>query len=395
MFPEHCDFCGSDQFEETHRPSGSQRGSVVVVCDRCGLVFTRYENVPYSREPRCSGDADWGNIRMAKGFRLDSLKPLLIEEVRDAKTILDVGSSRGDFVRFARKENPLAHITAIEPDERIIDYAEDADAIPLKLENVCLRDNNFDFVFLCQTLEHADAPSKMLSKIWKAMKPGGTLFLEVPNLDVIRYPWNVECHFIDKHTHHFSHNLLCNYVEWAGFRVSDTNLPNDLNVRIVASKGFHAMHPFAEWFGSRLLRRWGEGGNAIGGLPDRNKKLIRSYAATISRNRAKLPAVVAKINRLMDVMKVSLWGGTTIFDLLVKAGLDPGCVQSLVDTWAWKYVHENHGVKVQAPETLRVFQPDCVIVLARFSEDAIVEAAKRYNVRNVIKFSDLLRSVRA
>ena len=125
----HCDLCGSDSHEDVYRPIGTRREAAVCVCNRCGLVFTRYGNDNRNREPTPSGDADWGNIRYAKGFRLDALKPLMVDKVRAAKRILDVGSNRGDFLRWAAQDNPEADLFGIESDERLTtdDYPEFAE----------------------------------------------------------------------------------------------------------------------------------------------------------------------------------------------------------------------------------------------------------------------------
>ena len=107
-----------------------------------------------------------------------------------------------------------------------------------KLEHVTLEPEAYDFAYCCQTLEHADSPAGMIASMHAALKTGGTLFIEVPNLEVISYPLTIEEFFIDKHTAHFSHRLLCAYVEWSGFRLEEgTNSAEDiLNVRILATK---------------------------------------------------------------------------------------------------------------------------------------------------------------
>jgi hypothetical protein len=224
----------------------------------------------------------------------------------------------------------------------------------------------------------------MIAQMHAALKIGGALFIEVPNIEVISYPLTVEEFFIDKHTTHFNHRLLTAYIEWSGFRLEAGTNPEDdiLNVRIVATKVGPAMaQPFNDYFEAR-------------NLPVHNRELLASYAANMARNRAALPAVVEKINFLMARQSVAFWGATTIFDLLVKyGGLDPAMVKCLVDSYVYKYLPLHHGVTVQSPAALRIVQPDICIVLARFSADAIKDSARQYGVRNVMTFSDLLQSV--
>jgi SAM-dependent methyltransferase len=388
MTPDHCDFCHSSEFDDVHSPIGSLRQVKVAVCRHCGLAYSRYAQVPYSRDPRPSGDADWGNIRWAKGFRLDALRPMLTEQVEKGglQRVLDVGANRGSFLEWLLELKPDAQITAVEPDGRVVStYAErgEVDVRLDKLEHVTLEPETYDFAYCCQTLEHADSPAGMIAGMHAALKTGGTLFIEVPNLEVISYPLTIEEFFIDKHTAHFSHKLLCAYVEWSGFRLEEgTNSADDiLNVRILATKvGPQNPTPFAQWF-------------KAGDLPEKTRRLIATYAANVERNRAALPAVVDTLHMLMSRQNVAFWGATTLFDLLVKyGGLDTSKVRLLVDSYVYKYLPEHHGVKVQNPTALRTAQPDVCIVLARFSTGAITDAARKYGVRNIIGLSDLLHA---
>jgi SAM-dependent methyltransferase len=387
--PDRCDLCGSARFDDVYSPVRTQRQVAVAVCRDCGLVYSRYADVPYNRDPRPSGDADWGNIRWAKGFRLDALRPLLTEQVSKGgiKRVLDVGANRGSFVEWMLELEPGLQVTAVEPDERVVSTYQDRPGIDLrlaKLEHTELEPDAYDFAYCCQTLEHADSASAMIAQMHGALKVGGVLFIEVPNIEVITYPLTVEENFIDKHTAHFSHRLLTAYVEWSGFRLEAGTNPADdiLNVRILATKVGPAKDiPFKDYF-------------QAGDLPAHNRALLESYAGHMARNRAALPAVGEKIAMLMARQSVAFWGATTIFDLLVKyGGLDPAQVKCLVDSYVYRYLPEHHGVRVQSPTALRTVQPDVCIVLARFSADAIKDSARQYGVRNVITFSDLLQSV--
>jgi hypothetical protein len=169
LTPDHCDFCGSAEFDDVYRPYVSLRQVAVAVCRHCGLAFSRYADVPYSRDPRPSGDADWGNIRWAKGFRLDALRPLLTEQVGKGgiRRVLDVGANRGSFVEWMLERDPTLQVTAVEPDERVVTTYKDRPNIDLrvaKLEHTTLEADAYDFAYCCQTLEHADSAAGMIAQ---------------------------------------------------------------------------------------------------------------------------------------------------------------------------------------------------------------------------------------
>jgi hypothetical protein len=149
---------------------------------------------------------------------------------------------------------------------------------------------------------------------------------------------------------------------------------DNLNVRILAVKDGKHHEPSTEFY-------------------DRHKD-VGVYAATIQRNRAKLPAIVAKIEEMMDHVRVAFFGANTMMDLMVKyGGLDPGQVKCLVDGFLFDCIEEIHGIPVMHPQALRGYQPDVCVVLARFGENEVARQAREFNIRNIVKFSDLLRSV--
>jgi len=368
-----CDFCHFSQYEIVYTPIGTKRNNRVCICKMCGLVFSIHDDVPYSREPNPSGDADWGNIRFCKGQRFDAVKNLL---PTNATYVLDIGSSRGHFIRWMREQNPDAFITAIEPDTRIADTPRGVGFIGRKLEDTRLPENHYDFIYCCQTLEHIDSASAMLKHIYSLLSPDGTLFLEVPNIEAISYPLNIEEFFIDKHNFHFSRDVLCSYMEWIGFVLKSVNEDN-LNIRIFATKGL-----------PREL-------SATTFSHTQGKPLIEQYAKTIQQNREKLPDVVEKINRIMQNQKVAFWGANTILDLMVKyGGFEPNNIYCLVDKYMWENIEFIQGIPILNPEMLRIYSPDVCVVLARHSSEEIVKSARNFNIRNIIRFSDLLESVK-
>ena len=366
-----CDFCGSPEYDVVYAPIGSKRESLVCICKQCDLVFSTHSDIPYSREPNISGDADWGNVRFCKGQRFDAIQDLL---PINAIYVLDVGSSRGHFARWYQSQNPDARITAIEPDTRVNDLPDTIDFYEGKLEDsfVSRVKDYFDLIYCCQTLEHVNSASQILKIMYDILRPGGKLFLEVPNIEVCNYPLNVEEFFIDKHNFHFSRKTLCNYMEKMGFELEQVNGDNQ-NVRILAVKALPTNDAFA------LFPRVDV------------KALLKDYEKNIKENRGKLPALVRKVNRIMEGQSVAFWGANTLLDLMVKYGeFDPTKRGfRLVDSYIQGGM-EVHGVPIQDPIILRVFQPDVCIVLARFSADEIVAQARKFGIRNVIKFMDLL-----
>ena len=99
--------------------------------------------------------------------------------------ILDVGSNRGSFARAFLDAAPNAHLTAVEPDERVAQSSsglERCDVIQARIEDTALESSRFDIVHSCHTIEHLANPARVLADHWRTLKPGGLLLVDAPNI---------------------------------------------------------------------------------------------------------------------------------------------------------------------------------------------------------------------
>jgi SAM-dependent methyltransferase len=91
-----------------------------------------------------------------------------------------------------------------------------------KFEEVKLPDNYFDLVVLNHTLEHIDKPGEALAKINRVLKPGGFVFIDVPNFGSLssrilgkKWPYLLP----EEHKSQFTRKSLGNLLEKNGFAV--------------------------------------------------------------------------------------------------------------------------------------------------------------------------------
>ena len=383
-----CDFCGGKELVAVYQVPDSLSGIEVLVCNICGLVqsLRTVEVQTRDRVVSTSSGSDWGNIRHGKGLRFNQVKEILNSNIpwNRINAVLDVGSNRGDFVLWLSENKKVDEIIGIEPDYLVVDEYRDLENLNLVLdrfENVSLPSNHFDLVYCVHTLEHSDSASLMLKRMFDCLRIGGFLFLEVPNINIIKEEDTVEEFFIDKHTFHFNRSLLCQYLKFLGFKILyGENSSDQFNITFVAVKEEGKQ-------GNQIFR------SETNLLAENNKKLLRNYSDTLYRNREKLAQLTdTKIIPLLSRQKIVFWGAGRIFDALVKYSHLGTEGFELVDEYLWKIVPKIHGIEVHRPEYLRISQPQVVIVLARSSADEIVSKARSFGCRNVIKFEDLLLS---
>jgi SAM-dependent methyltransferase len=113
----------------------------------------------------------------------------LIEYIPDfgSARILDLGSGKGKFLLEAAECG--AQVTGLEVSEEYIALAKErlraagysAEIVQGVGEKMPFADNTFDFINIGEVIEHVDNPMQMLREVYRVLKPGGQVYLSVPN----------------------------------------------------------------------------------------------------------------------------------------------------------------------------------------------------------------------
>ncbi len=381
-----CDFCQSDQLLELYEVPDSAIGMIIAVCAGCNLVQSLQTKPNLSeRLISTSSGATWGNIRHGKGLRLNFASQLLEKKINwnSMNKILDVGANRGDFIFWAMTVHPNSLFTAVEPDLSIVESYKNLSRVNFygdRFENVDLQNDYFDLVYLSHTLEHADSASAMAKKIYKVLRTGGYLYLEVPNLAMIDSEDAFEEFFIDKHCFHFEREILCDYLADMGFEILyGESVVDPNNITLLLSKASQVRENTGFKREHKIMN------------PEAWKQKFEQYKLRLKKNREKLRQAADKISFLIGRQKVAFWGAGRQFDALVRFGnLDTSKINFLVDEYLWKYMNSVHGVVIQHPTELKKYQPEVLVVLARASSDEIVRNARQFGIKNVIKLRELM-----
>jgi len=381
-----CDLCRSSALEAVYEPRGSARGLKVHLCRHCGLLqsLPRADRAP-RRAAAVSSGADWGNVRYGKGFRTQACLSLLRKraQLNQPLHVLDVGSNRGSFARAFLAAAPAAQLVCVEPDERVADSCralQRAELVASRIEATDFADECFDIVHSCHTIEHLKSPLAVLADHWRALKPGGLLLVDAPNVALVAADDIVEEWFIDKHLYHFSAATLARLLDASGFEIIDGPDPADRENLLFAAR--------KRSFGAGLLKRDEREVESVLGLIDR-------YTAKRARNLEALAQVAREIASLSS-KRIALWGAGRLFDALVlHGGFDPKALALLIDTHLKAHVAERHGMALSGPEALSSADPGVIVVMSRAFASEIASIARQRAPRaEIVFYGDLISRAR-
>jgi 2-polyprenyl-3-methyl-5-hydroxy-6-metoxy-1,4-benzoquinol methylase len=227
-----CPLCGGG----SHSRLFVKRGYAIVRCDDCALVFAnpqvdeRLVLDEYRAEGETANDLWVDVLTSERQLELDRAKfeELLdeLEPFRGGGRLLDVGTSIGLFLHLALERGWDGAGT--EFGRRALAYARERfglDVSDKPLDELGLEPASFDVVTLNSVLEHVNAPREMLREIGALLKPGGALYLIVPNVD------SLACRVLHEHAAtfdgrnhliYFSPRTLAAMLEREGFEVVST-----------------------------------------------------------------------------------------------------------------------------------------------------------------------------
>ncbi|MGU3497939.1 methyltransferase domain-containing protein [Mycobacterium sp. C31M] len=233
-------FTGAATTILTDRRKGLRGKWEIVHCDRCSALFL--DPMPTDAELTDYYDAYTTESEVVLETGIGSTKPALrrafhklsgdvdprdFVTVPDGGKVLDYGSGGGTYLSYfhARgveivgaeiSEVMIAACTAAGLEMRRVDSF---DEIPFP-------DGEFDVVYLMQVFEHLRAPRRFMRELSRVLKPGGTLYLALPNASsgwrrIFGERW-VSGWFAPFHLVHYTRHSLTKLADEFGLVATDS-----------------------------------------------------------------------------------------------------------------------------------------------------------------------------
>lgn len=206
-------------------------------CSDCSLRFT--QSIPeqnsigryYKSEDYIShSDTNKGIVnrlyRVVRSIALKRKRNIIHSYTHLSKgSLLDVGAGTGAFASFMR--NSGWTVSALEPDEQARKKAADLHSIQIEASSALfgMEENRFDAITLWHVIEHVHSLHEYIDQLKKILKPGGFLFIAVPNYtsyDAILYKEFWAAYDVPRHLYHFSPVAMRKLLQQHGLQVKKT-----------------------------------------------------------------------------------------------------------------------------------------------------------------------------
>jgi len=208
---------------------------------QCGLVFLKAV-IPAQEAARAPaaaagvvGDHDgYGAYEHRKGRRIAKARHQILDVLNHtaAGPLLDIGCSLGYTLRAAAQLGLAA--TGVEMDGSVVerDRALGLDVHQGTMTSLPFSDAQFQVVMMKHVLEHTPDPRTALEEVRRVLKPGGGLFIAVPNLQYHRAMRHPETHRFfsfsgdgrsDGHYVYYTPAALQQLLTGLGFRIARIN----------------------------------------------------------------------------------------------------------------------------------------------------------------------------
>lgn len=233
----HCPACKATAIQQVLAVKDytvSQEVFEVWHCDTCTLRFTQdvpseqvigkyYQSENYISHTNTSKGLINRLYHIVRNYTLNGKKKL-VQSVTQRSTgnLLDVGAGVGAFAGFMRQHG--WQVTGLEPDAATRKRALEQHRIALQETGDLFKlpPGHFDAITLWHVLEHVHQLHEYLDQLKLLLKPGGVLFIAVPNYtshDATYYQQYWAAYDVPRHLYHFSPAAMRRLLQQHGLSV--------------------------------------------------------------------------------------------------------------------------------------------------------------------------------
>jgi 2-polyprenyl-3-methyl-5-hydroxy-6-metoxy-1,4-benzoquinol methylase len=272
--------------------------------------------------------------------------------------VLDIGCSLGGFLSLFAQNG--ARVVGCEPSQADgkVAAARGIEIVPRMFSLADYSPASFDLIALRFVFEHLSDPARMLADLKTLLKPGGMVFIEVP--DLAHSFIGLDDFFSFGHTFTFSSETLQQMVEAEGYSVAKLA---ECNNRDLPRRTFPSL---------RLLATPDGHVPVLKSHVSRSLELVRSYD---DARRALVVAIGTRLEQagVAQAQRLVIYGaGTHSAELLLAFPWLINSCMAFVDGNRELQGHDYFGRPVLSPSELPVLNAERIIISAREAESEIL-----------------------
>ena len=191
----------------------------IVRCGDCGFAATQ----PFRSESelgRYYASAYYGRRKLFLDVFINRSRSRAVSRAVPRGGVLDVGCGSGGFLRVMRERGWRVQGTELETRASAQDRPTDVPVSYGALWDAGLVRASFEAVTFWHVLEHVADPKRYLTAAYDLLRPGGALFLEVPNFSSWQAQFGGERWFhldAPRHTIHLTPDAAIRLLQSSGF----------------------------------------------------------------------------------------------------------------------------------------------------------------------------------
>ncbi|MEP6951609.1 MAG: class I SAM-dependent methyltransferase [Ginsengibacter sp.] len=234
-----CSVCGSDDATLVGKGKDFEYNScpnifLAMRCNLCGLIYlnprpviSEFDKIyPPHYHAFDFSEKNYGFIHKVRS-RLEVWRLLShCRTLPSSARILDVGCGDGFHLNLLREFGESSwKLDGIDIDTRAIEMANRS-GLQVHLgsvEEIDLPDENYDLVFMIQTIEHVEKPAEVLRAIYTLLRKGGRLVIVTDNTDSIDFKFFKRSYWggyhFPRHWNLFNQHSLTKLAEKTGFEM--------------------------------------------------------------------------------------------------------------------------------------------------------------------------------
>ncbi len=193
----NCTICGCSEHTIFH--SGNYHLNLlppfcIVKCKKCGMLYMSPRSTVNDRQLLLEGKVS-DNLKMyaSSAYNYANVDKCRVESFKNRieffqrafsmkkLKVLDIGTSAGTFLKLL-KEYEFEGI-GLEPSQSDVKLCQNSglNVVNGYAENIPFEDETFDIVHANHVFEHLENPLKASQEAYRILKPGGMIYIEVPN----------------------------------------------------------------------------------------------------------------------------------------------------------------------------------------------------------------------